>query len=130
MSAIGIACASITIGLLLPHMREHVLGQPVGFSTHAPQVMVQQQTEPPKCVVDFTMLPPQGGNPPQIRVITIVDTEAKRIAVYHLEIATGNLWLLSVRDIQPDLMLQQFNAKPPLPSEIAREIQTLLEKNK
>jgi hypothetical protein len=114
---------SAASGLFLSQMREQVFGQPVGFSTGTPQVTVQQQPELPKWCVDFVTLPLPGEHLPRIRVVTVVDTETKRIAVYHMELATGSVRLLSVRDIQPDLMLNQFNAKPPFPNEIMREIQ-------
>jgi len=119
--------ASIAAGLLLSQMWEQVLGQPGGFFVESPppQVVVNQPTELPKCYVDFVTLPIQGEALPRIRVITVVDTELKRIAVYHLEMATGKLWWLSTRDIQPELRVNQFNATSPLPSEISREIQRL-----
>ena len=110
---------SVLAGLLLSQMWEQVLGQPAGgFSTPAPQVVMNVPAELPKCYVDFTTLPTVHGEIPRIRVITVVDTEAKRIAVYHMEMFTGQLQLRGVRDIQPDLMLNQFNATLPLPSEI------------
>jgi transposase InsO family protein len=115
---------SIMSGLFLSQMWEHVLGQPVGFSVEAPQIVVNQPAVLPKWCVDFVSLPQQqGGRPPEVRVITVVDTESKKIVVYHLNITTGALQLLSVRDIQPDLMINQFNATSPLPSEIMREVQ-------
>ena len=117
-------------GAFFLQMWEQVFGQPVGFSVDAPQVVVNQPAVLPKWCVDFIFLPPQGGKLPEIRVITIVDTETKRIAVYHMELATGKLWLLSVRDIQPDLMLNEFNAISPLPSELSKELQRLEGKNR
>ena len=132
---------SIVIGFFLSQTWEQVLGQPGigqpgGFFVEtppiaqqvAPQVVVRQQPELPKWAVDFVTLPPmQGESMPRFRLITVVDTEAKKIAVYHLEMTTGGVRLLSVRDIQPDLMLDQFNAMSPLPSEIIREMQRLQE---
>lgn len=114
---------SMAAGSLLSQMWEQVLGQPTGLSAPAQQVVVQQPTELPKCFVDCVTLPPQGGSPPQIRVITVVDTEAKKIVVYHMAMATGQLWLRSVRDMQPDLMLHEYNATLPTPSEIIGELQ-------
>jgi len=126
---------SIAAGLLLSQSWEQVLGQPAGsvFKNNltedpqvAPQVVVQKPAELPKWCVNFVTMPPlQGESLPRFQVITIVDTETKRIAVYHLDMSNGSLRLLSVRDIQPDLMLDQFNATSPLPSEIIREMQRL-----
>ena len=122
---------STVAGLLLSQMREQVLGQPGGFAAEVPQqVVVQQQAELPKCCVDFTALPLPGGGISNIRVITVVDTEAKRIVVYHLDLSTGGLHWLSTRDIQPDITIEEYNALPPLPSEIKQEILRLRGTNK
>ena len=116
---------SVAAGLLFSQMREQVFGQHAGFPNADPKVVVQQQAELPKCLVDFVTLPLPNGGPSQIRVITVVDTEAKKIAVYHLDLMTGDLQWLSTRAIQPDLAVHQFNARSPLPSEVAREVQRL-----
>ena len=133
IGTVVLVSVSIFAGLVFSQTREQALGQPVGsFAVPPqvnPQVVLQQQPELPKWCVHFVTLPPlQGEHLPRIQVITVVDTEAKKIAVYHLDISTGGLKLLSVRDIQPDLMLDQFNATSPLPSEITREMQRLDEK--
>jgi hypothetical protein len=101
-------------------------GMPQGV---APQVVVRQQAELPKCVVDFAPLEDPANPARKMRVITVVDTEAKKIAVYHEELATGKVWWLSTRSIQPDLLIDQFNATQPLPSEVDREVKRLQNKN-
>lgn len=114
---------SAMAGLFLSQIREQVLGQPVGFSVEAPQVVVQPPAVMPKWFVDFVDLSPGRGQ--GIRAITVVDTEGKKIAVYHLNLMDGSLRLLSTRNIQPDLMLDEYNAQLPLPSELMREMQRL-----
>ena len=114
---------SMVVGLFLSQMWEPVLGQPGGFSVEAPlQVVVQQQAELSKCYVDCRPLPFPGGAPSQILVITVVDTEAKKIAVYHQDMTKGAVTWLSTRNIQPDLMIDQYNARSPLPDEVNQEI--------
>ena len=119
---------SMAAGSLLSQVWEQVHGQPFGFPAEvplvAPQVVVRQSAELPKWFVDFASLPPQSGRP-EIRVITVVDTETKRIAMYHLNTMDGNLHWLSTRNIQPDLMIDQHNATSPLPSELMLEMQRL-----
>jgi len=115
---------SMATGMFFSQTWEQVQGHPFGFPTGAPQVVVNQPTELPKWFVDFVSMPPQGGNP-EIRVITVVDTEAKKIAVYHLNVTDGGLRWLSTRNIQPDLMFDQHNAREPLPSDVRREMQRL-----
>ena len=123
--------ASMAAGQLLSHLWEQGFGQPVGFSVEPLQVVVKQPTELPKCFVESVMVPPlPGENFPRLRLYTVVDTELKKIALFHADITTGKLWLLSTRNIQPDLMIDQYNATSPLPSELVQEYQRLAtEKN-
>ena len=144
IGTIILVSVSIVIGFFLSQTWEQVHGQhslgqhnpgQPGFFMEGqqvvPQVVVQQQPEMPKWFVDFVSLPPLPGEHIQrFRAITIVDAETKKIAVYHSDITTGAVRLLSVRNIQPDLMLDQFNATSPLPSEIIREMQRLGDGNR
>ena len=121
---------SLAAGSFLSQMWEPVLGQYGGFVAEAsqdPKVVVNQSAELPKLCVDFVtvMVPTQEGRLAETRVITVVDTESKKIAVYHLEMATGKLWWRCTRDIQPELMVNQFNAMLPLPSEVWQDVQRL-----
>ena len=121
-------------GMFLSPTWEPVHGNPgVGFSAEspqiAPQVVVQQPAELPNWFVDFVSLPPQPGRP-EVRVITLVDTETKRILVYHLNVFDGGLWLLSSRNIQPDLVMDEYNPRPPFPSELILETQRLGKMNR
>jgi len=114
---------SMVAGLFLSQMWEPVHGQSGSFSAAMPpQVVVQQQPELLKCYVDCRPLPLPGGASSQILVITVVDTEAKKIAVYHQDMTNGAVAWLSTRNIQPDLMIDQHNARSPLPSEVEQEI--------
>ena len=128
MGTVVVVGMSMVAGAFLSQTWEQVLGQPAGFFAEAPQVVVSQPVELPKCFVDFVSLPPlQGESMPRFRAIAVVDTEVKRIAAYRWDITTGEIRLLSVRDIQPDLMFGEFNATSPLPSELRREMQLLRE---
>lgn len=50
--------------------------------------------------------------------VVVVDTRQQSMAVYHVSGATGKIELKSVRKIQMDLAIEQFNASEPLPSEM------------
>ena len=58
------------------------------------------------------------------RLLTVVDQESRRIAVYHLSAATGTLTLRSTRDISWDLMVSDFNAQEPRPAALQKMLQT------
>ena len=55
--------------------------------------------------------------------ITLVDTRQRVMAVYHVDKTTGALSLRSVRNLQWDLTIEDFNSGNPTP----REIRTLRE---
>lgn len=61
----------------------------------------------------LTALMPSG-----IQQVVVVDTRQQSMAVYHVSGATGKIELKSVRKIQMDLAIEQFNASEPLPSEM------------
>lgn len=120
--------ASLIAGLLLSQVWEQVLGQPVGFSAEPPPQIVLNQPALPKLCVDFVTLPTQPG----VRVVTVVDTETKKIAVYHEDMATGGVKWLATRDIQPDLKFTQHNPLIPYPVDIIkrhREMEQSMGKN-
>ncbi len=55
--------------------------------------------------------------------LTVVDPSTKVVGVYHIDTATGDIVLKSVRNIHWDLQMVEFNGASPSP----REIRTLLE---
>jgi hypothetical protein len=57
--------------------------------------------------------------------LIVVDPETRGLAVYHIENASGEVSLKSVRNIHYDLRITEFNGTSPLP----REIRSLLEPN-
>ena len=50
--------------------------------------------------------------------VVVVDTRQQSMAVYHVSGMTGKIELKSVRKIQMDLAIEQFNASEPLPSDM------------
>lgn len=60
----------------------------------------------------------QNGNQQPIQQIVVVDTRQQTMAVYHIASQTGRIELKSVRKIQMDLTIEQFNASEPLPSDM------------
>ncbi|MCC6511240.1 MAG: hypothetical protein IT423_19215 [Pirellulaceae bacterium] len=71
------------------------------------------QGGPPEAGIQVlsTLLP--GGN----QQIVVFDSRQQSMAVYQIQ-ATGKIQLTSVRKIQMDLAIEQFNAVEPLPSEM------------
>ena len=56
--------------------------------------------------------------------VTVIDAKQKVISVYHVDLATGQIALRSVRAIQWDLRMSDFNGTAPFP----REIQAMSER--
>ena len=63
---------------------------------------------------------PSEGKP---TALTVVDPTTQRIAVYHVARDTGEIQLKSVRNIGPDLGLEDWNCGGPLPQEIRQGLQ-------
>jgi hypothetical protein len=63
----------------------------------------------------ITFTAPAPDNRQQLMVI---DPRTRAMAVYHIDSATGVVSLKSVRNIQWDLMMSEFNGVSPLPREI------------
>jgi hypothetical protein len=63
--------------------------------------------------------------------VTVIDTKARVMCVYHAEHTTGVISLKSVRNLSADLMMDEFNTDSPLPSEIRKmgEIRKMLGKS-
>lgn len=113
-------------GYLISLIREQVFAQYPNPAHPAPQVVVRPQPEPPRWLTDFSWHDdPTNGR--KIQIATIVDPESKHILTYQLD--NGKIKLLGVRNIQPDLQLDQFNAVEPVPSEIRKEIERLRQQN-
>ena len=56
--------------------------------------------------------------------LVVVDTASRVMGVYHVDRATGQLSLKSVRNVEWDLKLEEFNSTVPTP----REIRSLVER--
>lgn len=54
------------------------------------------------------------------QLLTIVDSKQRTVAIYHVDEATGEITLRSVRQIEWDLKLSEFNSDSPLPGDIRR----------
>ena len=59
----------------------------------------------------------------KIQQITIVDPKRRSLSVYHIELETGKIQLRSVRNINWDLNIEEYNAARPLPHEIRSQLE-------
>lgn len=54
----------------------------------------------------------------QYQQLTIIDPKSRVLAIYHVDLHSGEVSLLSVRKIEWDLQMDNFNTKTPLPQEV------------
>jgi hypothetical protein len=59
----------------------------------------------------------------QPQVVTVIDPRQKVIGVYHVDRATGEITLKSVRNFTWDLQMVEFNSGQPLPQDIRSGLQ-------
>ena len=50
--------------------------------------------------------------------VTVIDPKSRVMSVYHIDFADGTITLKSVRNIQADLLMDEYNTDSPLPREI------------
>ena len=55
---------------------------------------------------------------PTRQQVVVIDPESRAMSVYHIDYATGQISLKSVRNIDADLLMDEFNTDSPLPKEI------------
>ena len=55
--------------------------------------------------------------------VIVIDSQARIMAVYHVQDGNGEIQLKSVRPITWDLQLDGYNATSPLPEEIRKMLQ-------
>lgn len=58
-----------------------------------------------------------------VQVLTVVDPRQRALSVYHIELATGKIALKSVRNIQWDLKITDFNNVDPSPQQIQSQLE-------
>jgi hypothetical protein len=58
-----------------------------------------------------------------VQVLTVVDPRQRAVSVYHIELATGKIALKSVRNIQWDLRITDFNNVDPSPQQIQSQLE-------
>jgi len=63
----------------------------------------------------FTQVTAENGQP---LTVTVVDPRGRAMAVYHVDRATGEIALCSVRNLTWDLQMVQYNSGNPLPQDI------------
>jgi hypothetical protein len=64
------------------------------------------------------------GERGQVQQLTVIDPRSRVMSVYHVESNSGAIALKSVRNINWDLMLSEFNGVSPLPREIRGMVET------
>jgi hypothetical protein len=62
----------------------------------------------------------------KVQQVTVIDPQRRAMSVYHIDATTGAIELKSVRRIEWDLEMIQFNGVEPLP----REIRSLIEQRR
>ncbi|MDZ4819361.1 MAG: hypothetical protein SGJ20_10350 [Planctomycetota bacterium] len=56
--------------------------------------------------------------------LTVIDPRTRVMSVYHVDLASGAISLKSVRNIQWDLHLVDFNGASPLPREVKAQLES------
>jgi hypothetical protein len=69
---------------------------------------------------ELIAIPTADGDKAQL--LTVIDPRQQAIGVYRVDLGSGRVTLLSVRNIQWDLQMTEFNGVNPLPGEIRSQL--------
>ena len=107
----SLLAAGLLVVVVALSIRTPVYAQP-------PAGLVAQPGAPSDQLIAFSSDVGQGS-----QQITLIDPRSRVMGVYHLDRATGQITLKSVRNVHWDLLMDEFNGVSPSP----REIHSLLE---
>jgi hypothetical protein len=95
----------------------------IGFCGQRNEVFAQHVTPYPAGGAggDLIALPAPAGDKAQL--LTLIDPRQRVMSVYRIDTGSGKIALLSVRNIQWDLQMTEFNGVNPLPQEIRRQLE-------
>jgi hypothetical protein len=68
----------------------------------------------------FSQVTAENGQP---LTVTVIDPQQRAMAIYHVDRATGEIALRSVRNLNWDLQMVQYNSASPLPQDIRNGLQ-------
>jgi hypothetical protein len=106
----------MVLGLAAIVLAGAVLAQGPGARPGASPAVVSSDRSTGSAAGDLVVLSHDGQDGRQ--QITVVDTRQRVIAVYQVDRATGALQLRSVRNVQWDLTIEEYNCASPAPREI------------
>jgi hypothetical protein len=96
----------------------------VGLLDQRAEVFAQRVAPTPATTAaggELIALPAPLGDKAQ--VLTVIDPRQQTMSVYHVDLPTGKITLMSVRCIRWDLQMTEFNGVNPLPREIRLQLE-------
>ena len=87
-----------------------------GFTSHAANILPAAVASAGTSIMASAVLP--NG----IQQIAIYDQPKQTMAVYHIDPSSGDIQLKSVRRLDADFALQEFNLSEPTPSTIRKNV--------
>ncbi len=95
----------------------------VGLCGQRNEVFAQREAPYPTAAVGELIAIPTGPLGERSQMLTVVDPRQRVMSVYRIDGGSGKIALLSVRNIQWDLQMTDFNGVEPLPREIRRQLE-------
>jgi hypothetical protein len=89
-----------------------------GSTPNRNEVFAQRLAQPRTASAEGELIALSTTMGEQYQQVTIIDPKSRVLSVYHVDLRSGEVALCSVRNIQWDLQMDNFNTKPPLPQEV------------
>ena len=93
-----------------------------GVNLQHSEVFGQRPNVPPFELPKAQLIALSSEDPGGVQQVVLVDPHKQVMGVYHINRQNGEITLKSVRSVQWDMLMEEFNGTSPLP----REIRSLL----
>lgn len=121
VSGFGLSRSVAGAGLLLVLVVACVLGGDERGAAYAPKPTLPQAHAGNQELIALSFAASD-----KVQQVTVIDPRKQVMSVYHIDATNGAIELKSVRRIEWDLEMSQFNALDPLP----QEIRSIIEQNR
>jgi hypothetical protein len=95
----------------------------VGLLGHGGEVYAQRAPLP-ATGADAGLIALSAMTGDNAQMVTLIDPKLRAMSVYRIELASGKIKLVSVRNVNWDLQMMQLNSENPLPQEIRSLLET------
>jgi|GEM_PF-1079839 len=119
-TGLTLVLAAVILAMSLANEPEDAQAQTLG-QQQTPRATAEVRPPAATSCEDLIVVPLEGDEKSQL--LTVIDSKRRVMSVYRIDRTSGKITLCSVRSINWDLQMTEFNGESPLPREIRSLIQ-------